>query len=134
MLLLMQICRSYVQHLAERGTDVPSYRANLMKRKLEKHSGRNESPLVYASVSAGELVEELVKHSMAQECNQAEEGMSQYKSMTAILQDLYHSTLYICSDVMAVENITSWPPTVEDFDDDEMSQLFQVHSTTCWHG
>ena len=90
---------------------------------------RNESTLVYTSVSEGDLVGQLVKCTTARCPNDydgvghgdAEAGAAriQYVSTTGV-QDLFLTALLVCIDVMAVENTMSWPPTIDDFDDEDI--------------
>ena len=59
----------------------------------------------------------------------AEAGVAhiQYVSSTGV-QDLFHTTLLVRSDVMAVENTMSWPPRIVDFDDEDITL---VPSSVC---
>ena len=111
---------------------MPSYRTDTLKQKLAKRFGdklsfvnakaRNESTLVFADVSKGDLIESLVGSSRI--CAEEFVPAPTAPSTTSTQQDVFHCTAVIQSDVMAVKSTMSWPPDVyNDFTDEEVSMI-----------
>ena len=126
---MTQICALYLQQLARVGIEIDSYRADLLKRKLQQRFGdvlqfvqasaRCKSTLVLADVSMEELAEAMMEAVSTDMDAQPSVSSTGAHSNEAV--DLYHAAVIIRQQLLAVENTLSWPPTPEECDDEEVT-------------
>ena len=140
---LAQICRTYDSYLSQAGIDAPPFRAEHMRRHLEERFGdqglvttprsRKDGALVYCDTSKGDLVSALIKPS--DHVQEGKESLpSQVPLHTTENQDLYHAAALLRSELLAVQDQMSWPPTLDSVSEDVAMDLVpsSLYNVLAW--